>query len=143
MKTVLDAHGAARRRLVQAAGAAALVPQAVLAAAPAGLQMPALALGTSLHLPSPAPVRVSGRVVDAAGIALAGRQVVLLDAQGRVAAEDRCDADGRFLLAAAHVEGRFSVDLDGARGGCSARSTVLTDDDGILRCAVLMQTGSA
>lgn len=127
MKTMLDAHGETRRRLVQAAAAAAVLPQA------------ALARGHRLEWPPAAALRVSGQVVDAAGLPLAGQRVVLIDDQRRVVHADRCDADGRFLLAAAGVPGRLRVEVDGARGAQVAAATTLTDGDGTLRCAVRLQ----
>lgn len=137
MTTVLDAPGRTRRRLVQAAAAATVVPQAAWAAAVASRGAPGP--GRRLELPPAGAVRVSGQVVDAAGLALAGQRVVLIDDQGRIAHADRCDADGRFLLAAAGVPGRLRVDLDGARGTHVAGATALTDGDGTLRCAVRLQ----
>lgn len=143
MKTSLDAPSAARRRLVQVAAAATAIPQTILAAvlAPAEASTPALESGTRLELQPVGSVRVSGRVVDAAGGALAGRRVVLIDEQGRVARDDVSDADGRFLLAAAGVTGRLRLGVDGARDTRAGEATAITDAEGTLRCAVELRPG--
>lgn len=143
MKTMLDAHGETRRRLVQAAAAVAVMPPVALVVADAGATAPAQVSGDGLEVLSSGRLRVSGRVVDADDVPLAGWRVVLLDAQRRVAGHDRCDADGRFLLSTTGDKGLLRIELDGARTVCTGDATVMTDGDGILRCAVRLRAGSA
>lgn len=134
MKTSLDMPDEARRALMLAAGAAAataVIPPSMAWAAQAPDGLP--------DLSSASPLRISGRVVDETGSALAGRRVVLVDDQGRVAHHDVCDADGRFLLAAAGASGRLRIEVEGARGTRATASAAITGADGTLRCAVQLQ----